>query len=276
MKTNLLGFCMALTFMLFQTAQVKAISPITMEIMDAGVKTQTLLIETGQQKLFTAHFELAGDASHPQPYTNVGIFFVSSNQVETQVGDWYELPGQRVGGVYLYKTTVEFYLSSSMNGGKIIFKYIDSGTKTYPPSFKVFEIPTLPSNATPFLRYYNPTKADHLYTIIKTEEPVGYNFEGIEAFVLTSSASGTAALNRYYNPSTGDHYYSIVPNENPVGYIFERIEAYIYTSATTGTVPLYRYTNNTNHEHYYSTIPNENPAGYTYEGIQGYVIKARY
>src|SRR6201999_2366921 len=62
-----------------------------------------------------------------------------------------------------------------------------------------------PSNATPWFRAYSPSVVDHFYTASQSENQnsfrLGYNDEGIAAYVFRTSQPGTVPLYRLYSAS---------------------------------------------------------------------------
>src|SRR5947207_2748436 len=67
---------------------------------------------------------------------------------------------------------------------------------------------------TPFYRLYSPTSGDHFYTAnwaeaVNAFTNLGYKYEGIAAYVSTSSTTGLRPFYRLYSPGSGDHFYTI-------------------------------------------------------------------
>lgn len=127
-------------------------------------------------------------------------------------------------------------------------------------------------------RYFR--SGNHFYTTNFNELGNGANghtFEGIQAYVYTSNASGRIPLYRYYNSSVNNHFYTTDFSHLGIGaggYVLEGVIAYVHASAGDGRVPLYRYYNASIVDHFYTTNFNElgnGAGGYVLESIQAYV-----
>lgn len=128
----------------------------------------------------------------------------------------------------------------------------------------------LGSDITALHRYFNGSTGDHYYSNFSNENPAGYNYEGIEAYVYKSPFKDAVPFYRYFNGT--DHFYTMVPNANAPGYTYEGIQAYVYKTQVSGTVPLYRYYNG--NDHFYSTFTTI-PPGYHSEEVAAYVYKTQ-
>jgi len=109
---------------------------------------------------------------------------------------------------------------------------------------------------------------------------LGYNQEGIAAYVFTTQAPNTIPLYRMYNAAAFDHFYTTsYPEVQSAGansgYTYEGIAAYVYGSAISGSVPFYRMYSPKVTDHFYTTSAAEvssASANYNSEGIACYVL----
>jgi hypothetical protein len=89
-------------------------------------------------------------------------------------------------------------------------------------------------------RYWNPSIADHFYTTNWAElgsGRYGWNYEGIQCYVLPVQTPGSLPLYRYWNPGAGDHFYTTNWGElgsGRYGWNYEGIQCYVFPSATGG------------------------------------------
>jgi Papain family cysteine protease/Repeat of unknown function (DUF5648) len=140
-----------------------------------------------------------------------------------------------------------------------------------------------PGRRVPLYRYWNPGIADHFYTTNWSELGAGrygWNYEGIQCYVLAAQVAGTVPLYRYWNSSIGDHFYTTSWSElgaGRYGWRYEGIQCYVAASRLAGTVPLYRYWNSRAGDHFYTTNWSELGSGrygWVLEGIQCYVYSS--
>lgn len=129
-------------------------------------------------------------------------------------------------------------------------------------------------------RYWNPTNADHFYTIDRNDAGLawfGYTIEKGEGIVFRWQFPGTVPLYRYWNPGIGDHFYTTNFGElgwGNYGWTLEKVEAYVFARDYTGVTGLHRYWNPSNGDHFYSTTRNDAGYayfGYGYEGVGAWV-----
>ncbi|KAJ8593644.1 hypothetical protein M405DRAFT_930719 [Rhizopogon salebrosus TDB-379] len=149
--------------------------------------------------------------------------------------------------------------------------------------------PLVHSHAVPFLRAYQPTALDHFYTTDANEmanavNKLGYNREGVAAYVFTTQAPSTIPLYRMYNGGVVDHLYTTSWSEvesaaAKSGYTYEGVAAYVYSTDVSGNIPLYRMYSSLATDHFYTTAAWEtsyasaNPQfAYKMEGIAAYVL----
>ena len=152
---------------------------------------------------------------------------------------------------------------------------------------------------TALYRYWNPSTADHLYTINIYEIGTsvgglkghhGYISEGTQCLLYTRQVRGTVPLYRYWKADVGDHFYTtnwheigttIPGRAGRHGYVSEGITGYCFPHAVAGTVPLYRYWKVPTSDHFYTTHAGEisttipghvGKHGYTSEGVACHVI----
>ena len=158
-------------------------------------------------------------------------------------------------------------------------------TPAQPQSTPAPPQPTPVFHAVPFLRAYQPNVFDHFYTTDANEmanavNKLGYNQEGIAAYVFTTQAPNTIPLYRMYNAAAFDHFYTTsYPEVQSAGansgYTYEGIAAYVYGSAISGSVPFYRMYSPKVTDHFYTTSAAEvssASANYNSEGIACYVL----
>lgn len=132
----------------------------------------------------------------------------------------------------------------------------------------------------PLFRYWNPNNTDHFYTTNWSElggGRYGWNYEGIQCYVIPQRVPGSVPLHRYWNAQIGDHFYTTNWNElgsGRYGWAYEGIQCYVYPQPAANRVPLYRYWNRRVGDHFYTTNWNElglGRYGWRFEGIQCYV-----
>lgn len=128
--------------------------------------------------------------------------------------------------------------------------------------------------------------SDHFYTIDDNErnraaQYYGYEFEGVQCFVLAQQPPGPTAFYRALNPRSGDHFYTINVYErdnavNNLGYRAEGIACYVQGTLQPSYIPLYRLYSPSTGDHFYTTDAAEKSNalsmfGYTDEGIACFV-----
>ena len=89
------------------------------------------------------------------------------------------------------------------------------------------------TGTTSLYRYWNPGIGDHFYTTNWSElggGNYGWNFEGVQCYVLAQQASGSRPLYRYWNSGIGDHFYTTNWSElggGNYGWNFEEVQCYV-------------------------------------------------
>ncbi|GLB43085.1 hypothetical protein LshimejAT787_1205340 [Lyophyllum shimeji] len=121
-----------------------------------------------------------------------------------------------------------------------------------------------PRQATPWFRAFNPSVVDHFYTANRQEwlnaiNNLGYNNEGIAAYIFRNAQPGTVPFYRLYSSQGTDHFYtrSLAERNNAIrnlGYAPEGITGWIYPNASCGGVPLFRLFQPTEIDHFYTTL----------------------
>jgi len=221
-------------------------------------------------------------AGNPGPTVNINLYYSTLSASQKQFAITHEL-GHCLGfmhtnqfnGVLIPETPDAADPNSVMNAtvlnwnGFTFYDILSYGI-VYPNA----------ANTKRFLRYYDPTNADHFYTLGSTEingGANGYRFEGGAGYMYTSQVSGTTPLYRYYNGPQHDHFYTANYGElgaGADGYTYEGVAGYLFSTQVAGTRPLYRYYNAAKADHFYTANYGEIGAGangYTYEGVAGYV-----
>merc|ERR1711916_272907 len=217
-------------------------------------------------------------------------FYTISNKELKDSDEWkyqgisayvYTSPDQ--GGVPLYRyfngrTGDHFYTTNwkELERGANGFEYQGIACYVLPNSKRVPVKPHgTPANPVPLYRYYNPTEGDHMYSATPIKAVNGWQYQGIQSFVMPEPGNGLVPLYGYYNERAKDHYYSVQwTGRRSQEWTYVGIIGYVPSQKIDGTTPLYRYYNDQLHDHYYTTSWNElanGKGGYPYQGIACYV-----
>ena len=164
--------------------------------------------------------------------------------------------------------------------GSVTISASQAGNINWNPALSVnhnFNI--APPATVPFHRYYSDTITDHFYTINPAGEILtGYNYEGIEAYIVANQVPGTVPLYRYYSPAIpgqwGDHHYTIDPiGDIDADWQYEFPVGFVCATQLPGTIPMHRYWNPTIGDHFLTTSFSDlSGLGYEYEGVRFFVF----
>ena len=138
----------------------------------------------------------------------------------------------------------------------------------------------------PLYRLYSPGVVDHFYTTNAAErdnaiQHLGYNDEGVAAYVYATQVRGTIPLYRLYSPSANDHFYTANAQERDSatksGFTVDGIAGYVYSKQICGSIPLFRLYSKGATDHFYTSDAGQrNTAagslGYVNEGVVGFVL----